>query len=194
MLKLVYISILLLCIQSAAAQHFQFGIKGGVNISNFTGGDFEDIEKESLVGAHAGGLVRFRFGETLALQPEVLFSSQGAKLKSAVDEFDARISYINIPVLVQFHTTGGFFFEGGPQVGFKVSEDVPDQTIEDFAESSDLSLALGLGYQTRSGIGFSGRYTIGLSKVGDFDPATLDPDFKNGVIQLGLFFTFFNKK
>lgn len=43
------------------------------------------------------------------------------------------------------------------------------------------------------GLGIGGRYNIGVSKVGDFDAANIDPDFKNGVIRFSLFYTLFNK-
>ena len=174
------------------AQSFQPGVKAGVNISNFTGGDFNTVKNKSLVGFHAGGLLRFKFGN-LALQPEIVFSSQGAKLESAGDEENYKISYLNIPVLLQFETDGGVYFEAGPQVGFKLSEDIPESTIEDFAKSTDLSVAVGLGYHSKMGLGIGGRYNIGVSKVGDFDAANIDPDFKNGVIQFSLFYTLFNK-
>ena len=175
------------------AQNFQVGIKAGVNISNFTGGNFNTIENNTLVGFHAGGLLRFKFGG-LALQPEVLFSTQGAKLKDASSEQDYKISYVNIPVMVQYETEGGFYVEAGPQVGFKVSEDVPNSTIEDFAKSTDFSIAAGLGYHSKMGLGIGGRYTIGISKVGDFDAGAIDPDFKNGVIQVSIFYTLFNNE
>ena len=192
MLKLFFAGTMVLLLQTASAQ-LQLGIKAGANISNFTGGDFENIEKEALVGPFGGAFLRFRLFDLLAIQPEVLLSAQGAKLKSATEEYDAKVSYVNIPVMVLVNL-GGFYIEGGPQVGFKVSEDVPEQTIEEFAKSTDLSAALGLGYETKFGLGISGRYTIGLSKVGDFESADIDPDFKNSVIQLGLYYTFFNKK
>ena len=94
--------------------------------------------------------------------------------------------------MLQYETPGGFYLEAGPQVGFKVNEDVPNSTIEDFAKSTDFSLAGGLGYHSKIGLGIGGRYTVGISKVGDFDAGTIDPDFKNGVIQISLFYTFFN--
>ena len=174
------------------AQSFQPGVKAGVNISNFTGGDFNTVKNKSLVGFHAGGLLRFKFGN-LALQPEIVFSSQGAKLESAGDEENYKISYLNIPVLLQFETDGGVYFEAGPQVGFKLREDIPESTIEDFAKSTDLSVAVGLGYHSKMGLGIDGRYNIGISKLGDFDADNIDPDFKNGVIQFSLFYTLFNK-
>jgi Outer membrane protein beta-barrel domain len=192
MLKLFFAGTLMLLLHTASAQ-IQFGLKAGANISNFTGGDFEDVDKEALVAPHGGAYLRWRIGPSLAIQPEALFSVQGAKLKSAIEEFDAKISYVNIPIMVQFHfggEDGGLFIEGGPQVGFKVNEDVPNQSTEDFAKSSDLAAALGLGFESKLGLGIGARYTIGISKVGDFESSNIDPDFKNGVIQLSLFFTF----
>lgn len=191
MLRLFFTSTLFLLLQTVSAQ-LQIGLKAGVNISNFNGGDFENIEKEALVQPHGGGFVRLGFGGSLALQPELLFSVQGAKLKSATEEFDAKISYLNIPIMLQFHTAGGFYIEGGPQVGFKVDEDAPDQSSEDFAESNDFAIALGLGYQGKGGFGLGGRYTIGVSKVGN--QTIVDDDFQNGVIQFSLFYVFGGKK
>ena len=168
------------------------GLKGGVNISNFTGGDFSTVEKSALIGFHAGGLMHFRFGN-LILQPELLFSTQGATLEKAGVESDYKVSYVTIPVMLQYEMASGFYLEGGPQVGFKVSEDIPDMTIEDFAKGNDLSVGLGLGYHAKGGFGIGARYNVGISKVGDFSSSNIDPDFQNAVIQVGIFYTFFNK-
>lgn len=172
----------------------QPGIKAGVNISNFTGGDFEDIDNKSFTSYHVGGLWRFNFGK-LALQPELVFSSQGAKLESNGVEETFEVKYVNIPIMLQYHTGGGLFLQAGPQVGFKADEDIPENaSIEDFAKSNDLAICLGLGYQLKGGLGIDARYNVGVSKVGDFDSANIDPDFKMGVFQIGLFFMFFTKK
>jgi len=191
MKKCVIVPIMLLAI--AVNAQMRLGIKAGVNISNFVGGDFHNIETNSLVGFHAGGLIHWKFGP-LVLQPELLFSSQGATLSNAGNDSNFKISYVNIPVVLQYETDGGFYVEAGPQVGFKVSEDIPNTTIEDFAKGSDFSIALGLGYHAKMGLGIGARYTAGVSKVGDFDSANFDPDFKNGVIQISIFYTFFTNK
>lgn len=193
-MKKLIVAGLLLIGATGFAQTFQLGIKAGVNISNFTGGEFENLDKKALIGFHGGGFMSFFFGDHFALQPEVLFSSQGAKIKDAGDEQNLRISYINVPVLLKYRFTGGFFLEAGPQIGFKVSEDIDDMPVEDFAKSTDLSIAGGLGWHSSSGLGIGARYTAGLSKVGDFDAGDIDPDFKNGVIQISLFYTLFNNK
>lgn len=177
------------------AQGFQFGLKAGANFSNFSGAkNANDLENSTLVGFHAGASFAFLLGDHFALQPEVLFSTQGAKVKYANVEQDFKVSYINLPVLAKYRFTGGFYIEAGPQVGFKVSEDVKNTPIEDFAKDLDLSVAAGLGYHSPIGLGFGGRYSAGLSKVGDFDFGTSKPDYRNSNIQVFLFYTFFNNK
>ena len=187
-MKKLIILPLLLVIGIVNAQ-LQFGLKGGVNVSNFTGGDFNNIEKSSLVAFHAGGLVRIKF-DHLVLQPELLFSSQGAKLDDGVTEADYKVSYVNIPIMLQWQFKGSFYVEAGPQAGFKVSEDIPNSTIDEFAKSTDLSIGFGLGFLKNKGLGIGARYVVGVSKVGDFDSANIDPDFKNGVLQFSLIFVF----
>jgi len=179
----------LLMVMGIVNAQLQFGLKGGVNISNFTGGNFNNIEKSSLVAFHAGGLLRIKF-DHLVLQPEVLFSTQGAKLDDGTTKADYKISYLNIPIMLQWQFKGSFYVEAGPQAGFKVSEDIPNSTIDEFAKSTDLSIGVGLGFLKSKGLGIGGRYTVGVSKVGDFDSANIDPDFKNGVIQISLLFIF----
>lgn len=191
-MKKLILAALILTSATGFAQTFQLGIKGGVNVSNFTGGDFKDLDNKALVGFHAGGFVTFFLGDNFAIQPEVLFSTQGAKLENAGNEQNLKVSYVNVPVLLKYRFTGGFYLEAGPQFGFKVSEKTDDMQIDDFAKSTDVSIAGGLGFHSNMGLGIGARYTAGISKVGDFDSQDIDPDFKNGVIQVSLFYTLFN--
>lgn len=187
-MKKILISLCLVSfVMTASAQKFQAGLKGGVNISNFTGGNFDDVDKKALVGFHAGGFLSFGIG-SIYIQPELLVSTAGAKFGDDVDDNNFKITYLSLPIMVKYRTAGGFYFEAGPQVGFKLGEDVGDQTLNEFAKNLDLSLGAGLGYQFGS-IGLGGRYLVGLSKVGDFEASSgLDPDFKNSVIQVGVYF------
>lgn len=169
---------------SAFAQTFSIGPKAGVNMSNYTGGN---IDSDALFGYHLGGLLNFGFGKVFSLQPEVLFSTQGAKVQNDGVRSDFKISYITVPVMFKFKTNSGFFLEVGPQAGFRSSSDVPDQTINNFAKNLDLAAAGGIGYQSPIGLGIGVRYIAGLSKVGDFSGQNINPDFKNSVIQASLF-------
>ena len=188
-MKKTIVALSLLITTVSFAQNFSAGIKAGANFSNFTGGDFDAVKKKAIVGFHGGGFLNFSFG-ALSLQPELLVSTQGARIDSANKSYDWKVTYATVPVLLKFRSAGGFYLEAGPQVGFKLSENVSDETIDDFAKGLDLSAAAGLGFQTKGGLGIGARYLVGLSKVGDFDPPkNIDPDFKNSVIQVGAFIT-----
>lgn len=166
------------------AQTFGFGPKAGVNLSNYQGGN---IQTEAKAGYHFGGMLNFGFGNVFSIQPEVLFSTLGAKVESSGSKADFKINYLTVPVMLKFRTRSGFYLEAGPQAGFRLSESVPDQTIDHFAKNLDISLGAGLGYQSNIGLGIGVRYVAGLSKVGDFSSQEINPDFKNSVIQGSLF-------
>jgi len=119
----------------------------------------------------------------------LLVSSQGAKLDSISGGSTTwKVTYITLPVMLQYQTQSGFYLEAGPQVGFKATDDFGSTTLNDFAKGLDLSVAAGFGYRAKAGYGLGARYTAGLSKVGDFTPTNgIDPDFKNGVIQLSVY-------
>jgi hypothetical protein len=170
------------------AQQLQVGAKAGLNISNFTGGDFDAVTKKALVGFHGGLFMRLSFLK-FSIQPEMMISTQGATIDSVSGgSYDWKVTYATIPVMAQYRFSGGLFIEAGPQVGFKISDNIENESIDDFAKNLDLSVAAGLGYRGKKGFGIGGRYTVGISKVGNFQPSTgINPDFKNGVIQFSLY-------
>ncbi len=186
-MKKILFAVLFLWAANVNAQKFQLGAKAGLNISNFTGGDFDDVKKKALLGFHGGLYLRFGVAN-FSIQPEALISTQGAEIDSVSGSYKWKVTYVNLPVMVQYRFSNGFFLEGGPQVGFKISDDIEDETIGEFAKNLDLSLALGIGYRGKKGLGIGGRYTAGLTKIGDFQPSSgIDPDFKNGVIQFSIY-------
>ncbi|MBN8688965.1 MAG: PorT family protein [Chitinophagales bacterium] len=187
MKKVCLAVVTVLLAQFSFAQHFQLGVKGGVNISNFTGGNFDAVKKKALVGFQGGLYLNFKAG-AFGLQPELLVSSQGAKIDTInAGSYDWKVTYINVPVMAQFRLQGGFYFELGPQVGFKIADEISNSTIDEFAKGLDLSAAAGLGIRGKKGYGIGARYTAGISKVGDFSgTSNINPDFKNGVLQVSL--------
>ena len=188
-MKKTILALALLISYASFGQNVSGGIKAGANFSNFTGGNFDAVKKKAIVGFHGGGFLNFKLG-ALSLQPEVLVSTQGARIDSANKSYDWKVTYATVPVMLKYRTASGFYLEAGPQVGFKLGENVSDETIKDFAKALDLSATAGLGFQTKGGLGIGARYLVGLSKVGDFDASkNIDPDFKNSVIQVGAFIT-----
>lgn len=186
MKKILFLIVFTIAGSAAFSQSVSLGPKVGLNVSNYTGGD---IESDALVGFHLGGILNLGIGRVFSIQPEVLFSTQGAKVNSNAQKREFKTTYVTLPVMAKFKSAGGFYFELGPQVSFKTGENIPDQTIDHFAKNLDLAAGIGLGYQAPFGLGLGARYIAGISKVGDFSQtAAQNPDFKNSVIQVSLFF------
>lgn len=165
-----------------------FGLKAGLNVSTLTNN--EGSERGTKLGLHAGVLTHLHLSPNLALQPELVYSNQGAKYTVSDGEHELSLHYINIPLQLQYMFNGGFRLQTGPQVGFLAS--VKDTrngretgffTSDDF-ESVDFSWSAGLGYLSSSGLGIDGRYNFGLNNINDAGSATV----KNNVFQVGLFY------
>ncbi len=186
MKRLIVLGLLLTNVLSASAQSsFSIGPKVGLNMSNYTGGN---IKSDALFSYHVGGLMSFGLGNTFFVQPEILFSSQGAKIDNQGSKENYKVSYLAVPIMLKLRTGSGLYFEAGPQVSFKTGEDVKDETIDKFSKNLDLSLGAGLGYQSAGGFGIGARYMAGISKVGNFDAHNINPDFKNSLLQVSLFY------
>ncbi len=192
--NIFFLATLLISVLFAQAQ-ISVGAKGGLNVSNLSGiDDIEGVKSNALVGFHIGGFVTFNLGRNFAIQPELLYSTQGAKLETATDEENLELNYFNIPIMVKFLTNSGFYLEAGPQFGFKVNEvSIEDfDNIEDDFNNSDFAACVGLGFQpTKSPFGIGARYNIGLGKTAEIEnvqPETVD--VSSGVFQLSLYWRF----
>ena len=191
MKKISLIFCALLFVGSAWAQGAKFGIKGGLNVSTLTD-DNDDLG--SRLGFHAGVLAHIHLSPKFALQPEVVYSSQGAKYTGLDGEHSLALNYINIPLQLQYMFDNGFRLQTGPQVGFlagvkdKIGDAETDFFSSDDFKSTDLAWSAGVGYLSYSGFGVDARYNFGLSNVNDFG----DDEKRNNVFQVGVFYMFDN--
>jgi opacity protein-like surface antigen len=167
----------------ASKAQVTFGVKAGLNIANLTG----DVSgTSSLTSFNAGGLVNIPISSMFSVQPEVVYSGEGAKFDGGKDN----LNYINIPVLFQYNNSG-FFGEVGPQIGLLTSakekpDSGPSTDIKDGLKSTNFSLVFGAGYKLTNGLGFNVRYNLGLSNIVDGSGG----DVKSSVFQVGAFFAF----
>ncbi|KLT70893.1 MULTISPECIES: porin family protein [unclassified Flavobacterium] len=192
MKKIVLTLVAILAFGFVNAQKTRFGVKGGLNVSTFAGGNYWDAK--SLVGFHVGGFAEIKIIERLAIQPEVLFSTQGAKLESfGNSDIDAKLNYINVPVLAKFFITKQFTVEAGPQIGFLTSAKYDSYNAKDSYKSIDLGFNFGAGYHFTDNVFVNLRYTVGLSNIGDYDVEDAEEYFdspKNSVLALSLGYKF----
>ena len=165
MKKYVIMIFALLVSSSLWAQEINLGVKGGLNVAG-VGGDTDVLE--SRLGFHLGGYAEIGFNEMFSLQPELLYSKQGAQSVST-SEVKLNLDYLTIPLLAKVTLTEELSGYLGPQIGFVTNAEVKDNEGSDKVtseyKSTDLGLAVGLGYELDNGLNFSARYTHGLSNI-----------------------------
>ena len=171
------------------------GVRAGVNLAKFKLTDFPagmEPDIQTKTSMHAGLFVNAPLGGMFAIQPGVEYSGQGSKFAQGSDNAEYDLHYINVPVMFQWKSTGGFFLETGPQAGILLRANLDDVKVPDETfKTLDLSWGAGLGYLSRVGLGVNARFNLGLSNTleGDDDDDT-SPQLKNQVIQLGLVYHF----
>ncbi|MFD2890829.1 porin family protein [Flavobacterium chuncheonense] len=156
------------------AQEINFGVKGGFNTSMLKG----DVDNTSaLSGFHAGAFAEIKILNTLAIQPELLYSTQGSKFDGSDD---LKLDYFQVPVMGKFYFLNIVYVEGGPQVGFLTNAKLGDEDVKDSFTSTDVSLGLGAGINLLDKLRAGVRFNFGLSDISE----TSD-DVKSFVFQVG---------
>jgi hypothetical protein len=175
----------------------QFGVKGGVNFATVTGDGFDS--PDSRTSFNAGFVAEIPFSERFSIQPEVMYSGQGFDVKEidqdnafdTDDNIEYQLDYIQVPILAKVYLFEGFNVQAGPQIGFKINEEIDYQPNSDAGdvdldetEDIEFGLAAGLEYKFKSGFFIQGRYNYGFTEL------IKDRDIHNSVIQAGVGFMF----
>jgi hypothetical protein len=187
MKRIIFSAVMLLLIRGAYAQHVEYGIKGGVNFANLKD-DAANNDADSKTGFHLGGLAHIHLNRSWAIQPEIVYSTQGAEYGNG----KLKLNYINVPVLAQYMFAEGFRIQTGPQLGILTTSEWKSggtETDVDNLSNADFSWSFGAGYLSRSGLGIDARYNLGLTDVSKSNTT----DIQNRVWQLGLFYQFKRK-
>ncbi len=167
----------------------RFGVKAGVSLANFRSDDITVTDTKA--GFSGGVFASVPINDFLAFQPEVLFTSRGAK-KEVVDpadltdtlRWDYRFHYIEVPLLLRVYGKAGdnMLISGlvGPSVAFRTQSEftltVTQSTTYEIANAKDvvLDMVIGLGVGIEAGktlVGLEIRYHPGLeSFLGDPEP------------------------
>ena len=177
-----------------ASAQVQFGLKAGANFATLSGTAADGAKTK--VDFHGGGFAHIPLFNSFFLQPEVLYSGQGAKGTQNETDFTLNQSYLNVPVLFKYQHSSGLFAETGPQIGFLLAANVKSGSMSEDVKSSykstDFSWAFGLGYMIPSiSAGIDARYNLGLTNIAAYEVA--DQTVKNSVFQVGIFYVFGGK-
>ena len=214
-MKKILFSAILLATGFVNAQDIKFGAKLGLNISNFSG---DVTDSKSLIGAQIGGFAEITISDKFAIQPELVFSMQGAKTEYSESDIDysysekskTKLNYLNIPVSAKYNLSEKFSLLAGPQFGilmsakedFDVSETISgvndtyseSADVKDFYKSLVFSFNIGTAYSITENIYVDARYNLGLSRITksftDEFGDSYSADIKNNVIQFSVGYKF----
>ena len=177
------------------AQGVHFGVKGGMNASELHGSGVEGAKTK--IGFNAGVLAHIHTSnKSWAVQPELMYSLEGAKYDNGGAKGKLDLNMLNLPVLVQYMFENGFRIEAGPQVGYLLSAKAKadgggaNVDVKDQFKKINFSVPVGIGYLTTSGLGFDARYNFGISDLNDSDGGKVT----GNNFQFGLFYQFSDTK
>jgi len=165
-----------------------FGIRAGVNFTNVTGKDQagNDLSNDKLkTGFNIGVNAEIPIAPDFYVQPGLLFSTKGTKVKQTGDDFKINISYIEVPInlLYKPEFSGGKLLLGvGPYFGFGIggkakagsqSEDVKfksevkmaDYNSAYYVKGFDAGGNLLVGYELSSKISAQLNAQLGMVKI-----------------------------
>ncbi|TCC92159.1 PorT family protein [Pedobacter frigiditerrae] len=175
-MKKISFTLLLICCSffafSQVLPSFQFGLKGGMNLSKFN--TTNTFSSDNQAGYYAG--VWARIGAAgLHLQPEIYLSGKNTTLVNSVgQENEVKFTSIDVPVLVgtKLGAAGvGLRLNTGPVVSFLLNEDQNFSQAASAAFSGkfkDQSFAWQFGAGVDLGkLGIDLRYELGLSKINE---------------------------
>lgn len=176
----------------ATAQHANIGIKAGLNFSNIKTDN--DIEYDNAIGYHVGLLAHIHLANKFAMQPELVYSTQGADYELSGQDGEINLDYLNVPIMFQYMFDNGFRLQAGPQIGFllnaKQKYNGGSDDLKDDSNRIDFGIGAGVSYvHPPTGWGFDARYNMGLNNINKDDGA----DVMNRNIQVGIFYLFNHK-
>ncbi|RTY93936.1 porin family protein [Flavobacterium sp. GT3R68] len=209
MIKIFFSSLFFCCLMTANAQStFKPGVKGGVNFATFTNSD-----ADTKTDFYLGGLFAMKFSKFYTLQPELVYSRQGA-IRTQDNtlvanptipdgtELKYSLDYLSLGVINKFTFGKGFHFDVGPSIDFKVGDNFNEKGASE-PIGLDLALIGGIGYAFSNGFSIDARFKQGMADIfGNNYNNTSDPEgngniddiILNQLFQVGVSYTFDIKK
>lgn len=184
--------------QDGISKQPTIGFKGGVNFSNLYNGDVDD--NNVLTGFNAGLFAKLPISNSIAIQPEVYYTTKGAELTydNAFTTGTAKFktNYVEVPVLLVVNLTENFNIHAGPYAAYMVSGKTTNDSNFSNSETEldtndfkrfDAGIAAGVGVDLEL-LSFGVRYNYGLTTVGKersiAGTSYTFPDAKNSVLNV----------
>lgn len=167
----------------------------GGNIANVS---VDNLTTDSKFNFTIGLFAEFMLSDKLGIQPELIFSGQGFKFdeediigSGLFIELKQKLTYVNVPVLVNYYVVENFYLQAGPYLGFLTNAEqnvsgslgILGGDNKDSFESTDFGVSIGAGFKVEKfNLGF--KYQLGMSEIQSAS------NMKNRVLNISLGYRF----
>jgi len=186
----LFVGALLLALMGsrAEAQNFNLGLEAGANFNNFIG---SSVSGSSLTGSRlgfvGGGFLSLNFGNSFAIQPEVLYEQKGG---ADTSNNTYQLDYIEVPVLLKLSLGTPVVNPGillGPSFSWNTVAQVANNgntSAITNANGSDVGFILGAEIKFDKFL-ITGRYELGFNNVVNaIGGSSTNNNIQNGTITL----------
>ena len=197
-----------------------FGVKAGFNASTLSKVDQYDNDQKLKPGFNAGVFANIPVAEKFSIQPELLFNLLGSKTEERevyyvnsdryrreVD-YKKTLSYLAVPVMVQYNILPQLYVEAGPEFGFLLggkdkgdittvktsgnttttqSTSFSEKIVKDLHNKFNFGIGIGAGYYFTQNFGVTARFTAGIT---DIYKENSSDAVRNNAFQVGVAYKF----
>lgn len=179
MKKTLIISMLLVLSISFAFAQASYGVRAGLNLSNFNG----DGNKDNKVGFNAGFMMDYPVHSLIRIQPELNYTQRGnhseVKLLGTTIKTDNLLHYVELPIFLKGSfaiASDNFKIEpyAGPEFRYLVkgtkkikggSNESSGDYDKDDINSFDYGVGFGLDLRINQDMLLGARYSMGMAEV-----------------------------
>ncbi len=148
----------------SVARRANYGVLAGINFATLGGSDIQDAKTRA--GFTAGAYAALPIGTGVSVQPELLYSMEGAKTNTGSNGA-LRLDYLRVPVMLRFAVpTAGTtrpFVAVGPSFGFQTRCEFSGSTGGVSVSESCDNAGASFGGLERKKLDVSGRLEAGLT-------------------------------
>ena len=163
------------------------GVKAGLNLANISNADYK-VKPDFYAGISLG----LKFSERYTLQPELVYSRQGARSElDGASNSEIQIDYFSIGVANKYKLIQGvnLYAVAGPFLDVIIKDNIDYEPFLNLTGTFDIGLFAGLDYEFWSGLGVEFRYKFGLKEVNGIGN-DVNVEHFNRVFQVGLSYNF----
>lgn len=146
----------------------QFGIRGGVSFNNLAYSEEPSYEYSNISTPYFGIFSESEISETLGFRIEANYTIQGSQI-NVEGPIDYKLTYIEVPVLLQFKTNVGLNIHLGPSVGYlldaKAIYSGGEESLDGLMKELNAGANIGLNYCTSFGLEMEARYQLGVMQI-----------------------------